>query len=61
MRDRVDWPARHLLFLDPNLADSAVEATALVDAVNSQLAACAIGVIPEETKSGRRGAAEKAA
>ena len=61
MRDRVDWPARHLLFLDPNLGDSAVEATALVDAVNSKLAACAIGVIPEQTKSGRRGAAEKAA
>lgn len=37
MRDRVDWPARHLLFLDPNLGDSAVEATALVDAVNSKL------------------------
>lgn len=43
MRDRVDWPARHLLFLDQDLGDSAVEGAALVDAVNSGFADCAIG------------------
>lgn len=61
MRDRLDWPARHILFLDPNLGDSAVEASALVDAVNSKLADCAIGVAPKEQRFGRRGAAEKTA
>lgn len=43
MRDRADWPARHLLFLDQDLGDSAVEAAALVNAVNSGFADCAIG------------------
>lgn len=44
MRDRPDWPARHLLILDPDLGDSAVEATALVEAVNEGQADVAIGV-----------------
>lgn len=60
MRDRLDWPARHILFLDPNLGDSAIEASALVDAVNSGLADCAIGVVPKEQRFGR-GPAEKTA
>lgn len=44
MRDRADWPSRCLLFLDPDLGDSAVEATALVDAVVNRVADCAIAV-----------------
>lgn len=50
MRDRADWPPRHLLLLPPDLGDSAVEARVLVDAVNDGLADCAIGVEPEETR-----------
>lgn len=61
MRDRPDWPPRHLLFLDPNLGDSAVEASALVDAVNSGLADCAIGVVPRDMRQSRRITVEKAA
>lgn len=60
MRDRPDWPARHILFLDPHLGDSAVEASALVDAVNSGLADCAIGVAEKGDRLGRA-PAEKAA
>lgn len=44
MRDRADWPARHILFLDPDLGDSAVESSVLVDAVMSGECDCAIGV-----------------
>lgn len=44
MRDRADWPPRLLLFLDPDIGESAVEASALVEAVISGLADCAIGV-----------------
>lgn len=55
MRDRTDWPARNLLFLSPDLGDSAVEANALVEAVNSGLADCAVGVVPVEDGT-RRGA-----
>lgn len=48
MRDRADWPARNLLFLSADLGDSAVEANALVQAVNEKVADCAIGIPPEE-------------
>lgn len=48
MRDRSDWPARLLLFMDAKLGDSAVEATALVEAVSSGLADCAIGIPPAD-------------
>ena len=44
MRDRADWPPRILLFLDADLGDSAVEAAALVDAVVSGEADCALGI-----------------
>ena len=44
MRDRADWPARHLLFLDPDLGDSAIEAAPLVEAVVSGEADCAVGI-----------------
>ncbi len=44
MRDRADWPPRLILFLDPDVGESAVEASALVEAVISGTADCAIGV-----------------
>lgn len=50
MRDREDWPARNILFIDPDLGDSAVEARHLVDAVDDGVADCAIGVEPEENR-----------
>ena len=46
MRDRADGPARHLLILSPDLGDSAVEATALVEAVTTGQADCACSVPP---------------
>ena len=36
MRDRPDGPPRHILLLSPDLGESAVEATALVEAVVSR-------------------------
>ena len=53
MRDREDWPPRNLLFLSPDLGDSAVEANALVQAVNDKLADCAIGISPENERGSR--------
>ena len=49
MRDRADWPARHLLILSSDLGESAVEATALVEAVMKGEAdvACAIPAVSE--------------
>lgn len=44
MRDRADWPPRLILFLDPDVGDSAVEASALVEAVIGGLADCAVAV-----------------
>ena len=61
MRDREDWPSRHLLFLDPTLGDSAVEASALVEPLNRGAADCAIGVAPAEGLFVRRSGAQKAA
>ena len=51
MRDRADWPPRHLLFLDPDLGDSAVGATPLVEAVVSGEADCAIGFSVSEAEA----------
>lgn len=42
MRDREDWPPRLLLFLSADVGESAVEASALVDAVTSGAVDCAI-------------------
>lgn len=53
MRDRADWPPRNLLFLTADLGESAVEANALVTAVNSGEVDCAIGV-DEDKEAGRR-------
>lgn len=47
MRDRSDWPPRLMLFLQPDLGESAVEATGLVEAVIGGMADCAIGVDTE--------------
>lgn len=44
MRDRADWPARHILFLEQDLGDSAVEASALVEAINDKAVDCAVAV-----------------
>lgn len=46
MRDRADWPARNILFLDADLGDSAVEGGALVEAVTRGEADCATAVTP---------------
>lgn len=42
MRDRADWPARLLLFLSADLGESAVDASALVEAVRMGEADCAV-------------------
>ena len=49
MRDRADWPERLLLILNADLGDSAVEATALVNAVLSGDAdvACAVPALSD--------------
>lgn len=44
MRDRPDGPPRHILLLSPDLGESAVEATALVEAVSAGQADMAIAV-----------------
>ena len=44
MRDRPDGPPRHILLLSPDLGESAVEATALVEAVFARQADMAIAV-----------------
>lgn len=54
MRDRADWPPRLLLILSADLGESAVEATALVEAVMTGEAdlACAVPATAEQA-SGR--------
>ena len=49
MRDRADWPERLLLILNADLGDSAVEATALVEAVVGGEAdvACAVPAVAD--------------
>ncbi len=62
MRDRADWPARHLLFLDPDLGDSAIESSVLVAAVMDGIADCAIATPAVHEKSAaNRGARRVAA
>ncbi len=46
MRDRADWPARLLLVLSADLGESAVEASALVEAVRTQQTDCACAAPP---------------
>lgn len=45
MRDRNDWPPRLILFLEQDLGDRAIEATALVQAVESGTVDCAIAAV----------------
>ncbi len=47
MRDRADWPPRHILFLDADLGDSAIEGAGLVSVVNRRLADCASAVMSQ--------------
>lgn len=53
MRDRADWPPRLILFLQPDVGESAVEATALVESVIGGVADCAIGVNVEDVEKKR--------
>ncbi len=46
MRDQLEAPPRLLLILSGDLGESAVDATILVEAVNSGLADCAVGTPP---------------
>lgn len=51
MRDRADGPQRLLLFLSADVAESAVEASALVDAVMSGEVDCAVAaLIPDDAQ-----------
>lgn len=61
MRDRSDWPARHILVMEPDLGDTAVEATALVEAVNAGVADLASGVSPDRERSVVERRADRAA
>lgn len=61
MRDRSDWPARHILVMEPDLGDTAVEATALVEAVNAGVADLASGVSPNQERNVVERRADKAA
>lgn len=61
MRDRADWPPRLLLFLSADLGESAVEASALVEAVVTHEADCAIAVPPAVSPAVGRSLAENMA
>ncbi|QPK82124.1 glycosyltransferase [Schaalia sp. ZJ405] len=61
MRDRADWPPRHLLILSADLGESAVEATLLVQAVTSGQADCATAVLPHSESTLRTGHAQRVA
>lgn len=64
MRDRADWPPRLLLILSGDLGESAVEATALVEAVMTGEADCACSVPaspdPQHIRSRAQSLARKA-
>ena len=55
MRDRADGLPRHLLFLDADLGESALEATALIEAVQSGATDCAIAIFPKQKNAGGHG------
>ncbi len=61
MRDRADWPARLLLFLSSDLGESAVEASALVEAVKAEGVDCACAAPPASDASVGRSLAENIA
>ncbi|MDO5034814.1 MAG: glycosyltransferase family 2 protein [Actinomycetaceae bacterium] len=55
MRDLANGLPRHLLFLDADLGDSALEATSLIDAVQRGRADCAIATLPKQKGAGGHG------
>lgn len=55
MRDLADGLPRHLLFLDGDLGESALEATSLIDAVQRGRADCAIATLPKQKGAGGHG------
>ncbi len=55
MRDVPDGPPRHLLFLDADLGESAVNAAPLVPPVLEGAADCAIAVLPRQAGAAGRG------
>lgn len=55
MRDVADGLPRHLLFLDADLGESAVEATALIETVQMGEVDCAIAVLPKQKGAGGHG------
>ncbi len=55
MRDLPDGQPRHLLFLDGDLGESAIEAAALIEVVQSGEADCAVAKLPRQTGAGGRG------
>lgn len=55
MRDVQDGLPRHLLFLDADLGESAVEATALIEAVQMGDCDCSIAVLPKQRGAGGHG------
>lgn len=61
MRDRSDWPARYILIMEPDLGDSAIEATALVETVNEGVADLASGTSPSRERTIAERRADKSA
>lgn len=55
MRDLPDGEPRHLLFLDGDLGESAVEAASLIETVQSGSVDCAIAVLPRQKGAGGHG------
>lgn len=55
MRDLPDGKPRHLLFLDADLGESALDATALIEAVQMRQADCAVAVLPRQAGAGGHG------
>ncbi|WIK62800.1 glycosyltransferase family 2 protein [Gleimia europaea] len=55
MRDLAKGLPRHLLFLDADLGESALEATSLIDAVQRGICDCAIATLPKQKGAGGHG------
>lgn len=55
MRDLPDGEPRHLLFLDGDLGESAVEAASLIETVQAGDVDCAIAVLPRQKGAGGHG------
>ncbi|WIK64322.1 glycosyltransferase family 2 protein [Gleimia hominis] len=55
MRDLPEGKPRHLLFLDADLGESAVEATSLIENVQLGVADCAVATLPPQKGAGGHG------